>query len=656
MQKTILPFIPNGSILGLNYSGMHDSAIAIVGPDGETIFAMSLERLSREKQDGRPPYALLEDMPWERIDSIAVSTEERLTATAEHAVSRIHPVRFTQLKEAGEAHLKPFYDLLESLPRPKHFVCHHLSHASSAFWPSAHKSALCLTYDGGMSNCAWFGGLYLADETDGIRALDQFSLAHHPRVTILYTAVTALLGFTPNKHEGKITGLAAYGKATQKCRDVLGSFMSDEIFRLEGLMDWYFRYDSERPPMLMVNEARRKEVFALFEGISREDMAATVQTMTEEHVLALISNAREQGWDHKNICLSGGLFSNVKVNQRVKEAGFESVFVSPPMTDDGTAMGAALHVLAQDGRLKRRKIHSMALGPDFSEQQIEVALTARKLNWIRLDTPAEQLGTLLSEGKTVAMFAGGMEFGPRALGNRSILASASEADINRRLNNQLNRTEFMPFAPMTLLEDATSCYLNAEGIKHAAEFMTITANCTDDMREQCPAVVHIDGTARPQLVNKDYLPFLHEVITTYKRRSGRPAIVNTSFNIHEEPIVCSPDDAIDGFLEAGLDYLYLHPGYLLKFADNHEAALTHLQAKRALPSRKSVALSHLKDELFKRNSKLHDQLLSMTEELKLKNRIVLEQDERLRKAISNPISNRILLRLKALLTRGTTGK
>jgi carbamoyltransferase len=639
MDKLELPFIPQGSILGLNYSGMHDSAIAIMGSDGTPVFAMSLERLSREKQDGRPPYALLENMPWDRIDSIAVSTEEKLIAPAETAESRIHPVRFNKLKESGEAHEQPFYDFLASLPKPKHFVCHHLSHASSTFWPSGYESALCLTYDGGMSNCAWFGGLYQADKTNGVRALDQFSLIHHPRITILYTAVTALLGFTPNKHEGKITGLAAYGKATQKCRDILGSFMSDEIYKLEALADWYFRYDDIRPPMLVVHEARRREMLAIFDGISREDMAATVQAMTEEHVLQIIANARKLGWDNNNICLSGGLFSNVKVNQRVKDAGFESVFVSPPMTDDGTAMGAALHVLAQEGRLKRSKIHSMALGPDFNEQQIEAVLAARKVKWTRLDSPAEQLGTLLAEGKTVAMFAGGMEFGPRALGNRSIIASASDADINHRLNNQLNRTEFMPFAPMTLMEDAENCYLGSEGVKHAAEFMTITANCTDSMREQCPAVVHIDGTARPQLVNKEYLPFLHEVIATYKRLSGRPAIVNTSFNIHEEPIVCSPDDAIDGFLEAGLDCLYLHPGYLLAFAENHEAALMHLQVKRSAPSRRSVALSYLKDELFER-------LQILTGDIKEKNRIVQEQDQRLKEAVLNPI----LVKLKKLLS------
>lgn len=639
MDRLKLPFIPQGSVLGINYSGMHDSAIAIMGPDGAPVFAMSLERLTREKQDGRPPYALLETMPWERIDSIAVSTEERLTTPAESAESRIHPVKFQQLKESGEAHERPFYDFLDTLPKPKHFICHHLSHASSTFWPSGYKSALCLTYDGGMSNCAWFGGLYQADETNGVRAVDQFSLMHHPRVTMLYTAVTVLLGFTPNKHEGKITGLAAYGKATQKCRDVLGSFMSDDIYKLEGLVDWYFRYDDIRPPMLVVHEARRREVLAMFEGISREDMAATVQTMTEEHILEIIANARKQGWNNKNMCLSGGLFSNVKVNQRVKEAGFENVFVSPPMTDDGTAMGAALHVLAKEGRLKRSKIHSMALGPDFNEQQIEAVLAARKVNWKRLDHPAEQLGTLLAQGKIVAMFEGGMEFGPRALGNRSIIASASDADINRRLNRQLNRTEFMPFAPMTLIEDAENCYLNIEGIKHTAEFMTITANCTDDMREQCPAVVHIDGTARPQLVDKQYFPFLHEVIATYKRLSGRPAIVNTSFNIHEEPIVCSPDDAIDGFLEAGLDYLYLHPGYLLNFAENHEVALMHLQAKRATPSRKSVALSYLNDELFYR-------LQIITDDLKLKNSILLEQDQRHKEAVLNPS---LIKKLKKML-------
>lgn len=639
LNKMKLPPIPNGSILGINYSGMHDSGIAIVGPDGVPIFAMSLERLSREKQDGRPPYALLENMPWEQIDSIAVSTEETLKEVSDFSLSRIHPVRFKQPRALGEKHENPFYGFLDSLPRPKNFVCHHLSHASSAFWPSGFNSALCLTYDGGMSNCPWFGGLYQADEKSGVSALDQFSLSRHPRITILYTAVTALLGFTPNKHEGKITGLAAYGKATKKCREVLGSFMSDDIYKLEGLADWYFRYDELRPPMLVVNEVRRKELLTLFEGISRQDMAATVQAMTEEHVLELIMNARKLGWDNNNICLSGGLFSNVKVNQRVKEAGFENVFVSPPMTDDGTALGAALHVLAQEGRLSPRKIHSMSLGPDFSAQEIEAALVARKVSWTKLVAPAEDLGKLLAEGKTVAMLVGGMEFGPRALGNRSIIASASDADINQRLNNQLNRTEFMPFAPMTLMEDAESCYLNAGGIEHAAEFMTVTANCTNEMRLQCPAVVHIDGTARPQLVDKQYFPFLHEVISTYKRCSGRLAIVNTSFNIHEEPIVCSPNDAIDGFLEAGLDYLYLHPGYLLAFKDNHEAALVHLQAKRSMRSRKSVSLAFLNDELF-------DRLQRLENDLKLKNSIILDQDQKLKEAVHNPV----LTRLKRLLS------
>lgn len=634
-----LPLIPKGSILGLNYSGMHDSGIAVVGPDGIPVFAMSLERLTREKQDGRPPYALLEKMPWDRIDRIAVSTDETLKAVSDFAISRIHPFQFKQARSLGQNHESPFYEFLDSLPRPKHFVCHHLSHASSAFWPSGFESSLCLTYDGGMSNCPWFGGLYQADKKNGVSVLDQFSLEHHPRITILYTAVTILLGFTPNKHEGKITGLAAYGKATQKCRELLGLFMSDDIYKLEELADWYFQYDELRPPMLAVNEARRKKLLTLFEGISKEDLAATVQAMTEEHVLELIANARKLGWDNNNICLSGGLFSNVKVNQRVKEAGFQNVFVSPPMTDDGTALGAALHVLAEEGGLESYKIHSMSLGPDFSEQEIETALVSRQVSWTKLNTPADYLGKLLAKGKTIAMFVGGMEFGPRALGNRSIIASASDSDINRRLNNQLNRTEFMPFAPMSLMEDAEYCYLDSAGITHAAEFMTITANCTDEMRSQCPAVVHIDGTARPQLVNKIYFPFLHELISTYKRYSGRTAIVNTSFNIHEEPIVCSPNDAIDGFLEAGLDYLYLHPGYLLAFEDNHESALLHLQAKRGKGSHKSVALAFLNDELF-------DRLQILEKDLKLKNSIVLDLDQRLKEATLNPI----LVRLNKLIS------
>jgi len=616
MSKYVVPEIPAGSILGLNYSGMHDSAIAIVSPEGKPIFALSLERVSRVKQDGRVPYELLENIPWTKISSIAISTNESLVVP-DNSTSKIHPIRFDEKRViTSNSHGSQFYDFLETLPKPIEYICHHKSHASSAFWPSGMESSLCLTYDGGMANCAWFGGLYQASREAGITALDQFGLESHPRITVLYSAITALLGFTPNKHEGKITGLAAQGKPTQRCRELMSFFLSDGYHKLESLFDWFFIYESERVPVLAVNEGRRAELNSYIEKFSKEELAATLQAVTEEHILTIINNAREQGWSSPNICLSGGLFANVKVNQRIKESGFERVFVSPPMTDDGTAYGAALEVLAQQNKIKHNKVHSMALGPAYSENEIEQALSSKNVVWEKVPEPTECLAQLLAEGKNIAVFIGSMEFGPRALGNRSVISSAENKEINISLNEKFNRTEFMPFAPMSLIEDAAECYKNLSGTEHTAEFMTITMDCHELMVKKCPAVVHIDNTARPQLISKESSPFIHSVINKFKDKTGQYAIINTSFNIHEEPIVCTPEDAVNGFLESGLDFLYLDPGYLLSFEDNKNAALTYLQKQRAKPSVKSIELIDMNKELWNRLDFIYSESLLKNSELK----------------------------------------
>ncbi len=598
------PPIPQGSILGLNYSGMHDSAIALVAPDGDLVFACALERLSRYKQDGRRPDRLLDGVPWSQIAAVALTTDQTLDRTP-LAPSRLHPTPLKTPRTALEnEHGQPFNDFVKTLPVPVHFVNHQLCHASAAFAPSGFDAALCLTYDGGMSNCTTFGGLFQASLAKGIVPLDTFPLATNARISVLYSFITGMLGFTPNKHEGKITGLAAYGHVTPACRALLDDWMGPAYHEIESLCDWYFMYDDTKQPQLAVNAERRRHLQEKIKDIKREDLAATVQTMTEEHILTLLTNARQAGWTHDNICLSGGLFSNVKLNQRVKAFGFSNIFISPPMTDDGTAYGAALHVLSQTKPLARNPQKTMAVGPAYDADAVLSALTEAGLTYTETtkEDQAEKIATLLAQGKAVALFSGGMEFGPRALGNRSILAAASDASINKSLNDKLNRTEFMPFAPMTRYEDKDACYTDLAGCDLTAEYMTITTGCTDLMKQRCPAVVHVDGTARPQLIRADKLPLVHRIITLFQEKTGQPSIVNTSFNIHEEPIVCSPRDAIDGFLGAGLDYLFFDagPGYLLSFDDNRLAALTYLQSRRGEKSKKEEALTALNADLFRR--------------------------------------------------------
>ena len=572
-------------ILGLNYSGVHDSAVALVAPDGEVRSACALERISRIKQDGRPPDALLANMDWNKIASIAVSADEWPWSPLD-PTCKVHPTPLSAPRDNFLVHGQPFYDYLANLPKPKQFFCHHLSHVASAFWPSGFDEALCLTYDGGIFNSPWFGGLYKASREHGIEPLDRFASSHYAKITSLYSAVTALLGFTPNKHEGKITGLAAYGSPNAKCRDVLEELFTADFRQTEEVLEWFHSYSSDIPPVFWVHEHRRQELLARFQGLRREDIAHAVQAMAEEHVLEILRRAERLGWRSPAICLAGGLFANVKINQRVKEFGFQRIFIAPPMTDDGTAVGAALLAASESPEFHPRPARHMFLGPSFGDEEIRRALDEYCLRYTKVEHPEPELARALSSGKVVALFQGRMEFGPRALGNRSILSAATDPGINHDLNARLRRTEFMPFAPITRVEDLESCYTGLEGAGLTAEFMTITTACTDRMRHQASAVVHVDGTARPQLVCAEVHPLLHAILTAYHELTGIPSLINTSFNVHEEPIVCTPQDALQGFLEASLDLLYLEGGYLVTFAENLGPAIAALRRKMTSTSRK----------------------------------------------------------------------
>jgi carbamoyltransferase len=260
----------------------------------------------------------------------------------------------------------------------------------------------------------------------------------------------------------------------------------------------------------------------------------------------------------KNIVVSGGVHANVKLNQRLREIpGVERIFVYPNMGDGGCGTGAAM--LAFEHRCVPRAIDNVYLGPDYTEAEIAAALEVHGLAGERFDDTEERVAALLKNDSIVGRFNGRMEYGPRALGNRSILYPAKEPAVNQWLNHQLGRTEFMPFAPAALASEAHRLFHNLQGSEKSAEFMTLTFDCTDEMKRKCPAAVHVDGTARPQMVSRESNPSFHRILSRYNELTGIPALINTSFNMHEEPIVCSPDDAIRAFLAGRLDYLAIGP-------------------------------------------------------------------------------------------------
>lgn len=407
---------------------------------------------------------------------------------------------------------------------------HHLSHAANAFLTSGYERALCITLDGYGSGLAGS----VSEGHDGkIKRLHGISFPNS--LGSLYEHVTSSLGFKPSRHEGKIVGLASYGDPKILSDALLSRiWQKDGDFKIAGANSVYFsRYLASKFPKI--------------------DVAAAYQ-----HVLEVVATNFVRYWVEKTgidtVVLSGGVTANVKLNQRIFEIeSVKHIFVYPNMGDGGCGTGAALYYSWPGGT--RESYRNVYFGPDYSDQHIAKALGDAGLSFETPQNYAATVAKLIHEGKVVARFNGRMEYGPRSLGNRSIMYHAREPEVNQWLNKRLGRTEFMPFAPVSTFESRERLYHNIKGAEHTAEFMTITFDCTEEMRRECPAAVHVDGTARPQLVKREENPGYHDILTEYEKLSGIPCLINTSFNMHEEPIVCSPEDAVRAFLDGGLDYL-----------------------------------------------------------------------------------------------------
>ncbi|MBI3309276.1 MAG: carbamoyltransferase, partial [Candidatus Melainabacteria bacterium] len=260
------------------------------------------------------------------------------------------------------------------------------------------------------------------------------------------------------------------------------------------------------------------------------------------------------------LALAGGAFANVKLNQKISELkNVEEISVFPHMGDGGLATGAAYVLLSKKKLIKPYTLNNAYLGTDYTNEDYIQALenNSKSVAYSRVTNIACTIAKALQEGKVVAYFNGRMEYGPRALGNRSIFISAKDPSINQWLNEKLCRSEFMPFAPMILKEKESEYFKNLDSKHKCTKFMTITTQVTNKALTNTPAAVHIDGTARFQSITKDQNPVIHEMLESYYKLTGIPAVINTSFNMHEEPIVESPRDAVKAFLQGGLDILVL---------------------------------------------------------------------------------------------------
>ena len=427
------------------------------------------------------------------------------------------------------------------LRAPLVFVDHHRCHAASAYFTQAHDDCLVATLDchgDGLS-----GTIYLAS---GGRLRRIAALPATASLGSFYAAITHHLGFQHHRHEGKVTGLAAYGDPEAARADV------------ERMIGW-------DPATRRLHTRLGRNQFTSIERVAgllsrpytREEIAAAAQRHLERIVLEILRTyLRETGRRH--VLLAGGVFGNVKLNQRIHELPeVESLFVHPGMGDEGLPVGAALAASADLGCYQLERLAHVLWGPEYGAERVEKALAASGFPHRRVADVENRIAELLAARRIVARCTGRVEYGPRALGNRSILYHAGDPTANDWLNKHLRRSEFMPFAPATLASRAAQAYVGVARAAAAAEFMTVCFDVTREFRARCPAVVHVDGTARPQLVTEHGNPGLHRILSEYERRTGIASVVNTSFNIHEEPIVCTPEDALRAFATAGLDVLAL---------------------------------------------------------------------------------------------------
>ncbi len=449
---------------------------------------------------------------------------------------------------------------------PISYYDHHYCHATSAYYTSGFDQALVITLDGGGDGRS--GSVYVG-ENGRLRELagvDSFNSLGN-----FYSYVTEICGFRAEKDEGKITGLAAVGKPIYA--DTLREFIHyQEPGQIRYRVPMYFRSAvrliSERLPT----------------DFDRADLAASVQFVLEEVGAQFVDYwVRKTGM--KNLAVAGGVFANVKFNQRVHELpGVENIFIHPAMDDSGLSVGSALAALAEqpdkDPKRLIQPLTNVYFGNQFNDEEIETAVKAAGCQAEYLPDIHEAIAQLLAKGHVVARFTGAMEYGPRALGHRTILYQTTDPSVNDWLNARLKRTEFMPFAPATLIEFASSRYKGVDGATDPARFMTITFNCTEQMKQESPGVVHIDDTARPQLIDSETAPDFYQILSAYHRLTGIPSLINTSFNMHGEPIVCTPDDAMRSFQAGNLDYLAIG-NWLVKhpsLVEENQLAATAVQA------------------------------------------------------------------------------
>jgi len=548
--------------IGINYSQMHDSS-ACIARDGEVLFAVAEERLSRVKHDARFPVLSIQAcldfasvqpgdvdficQGWSRprapfLHDLRNFATGRQSPNFRAVLNSTRSFLSMWHQRGGENRFRQSFNNSKAEFR---FVDHHLAHAISAYAYSGFDDAAVLVLDG---RGAW-EATSLWHGRDG-RLEHKWTIPWPNSLGLFYAKFTQYLGFTPYSDEWKVMGLAPYGAPGIDLSEFIR--LNEDPYRVAT-------------KLLIAKDSAPLEAIEARLGPGRvpeseletrhRNLAFAVQDMCEQAMMTLAKTAIAQTGS-RNLCLAGGVALNSKANGKIHASGIlDGIFVQPAASDDGVCLGAVLAPhLDNNGKLPIRKMRHAYLGNECSNAEIEKALETYKIRATRVDDPAKAAAEMLANSKILGWVQGRMEFGPRALGSRSILADPRDPEMTAKVNNAVKFREWWrPFAPSMLSEVA------GEYIESATDspFMILTAQVRPEKRKVIPAVTHVDGSARPQTVERDVNPLYWRLIHEFGQRTGVPVVMNTSFNLRGEPIVSSPTDAIRTFYSSGMDALVI---------------------------------------------------------------------------------------------------
>lgn len=555
-------------ILGLN-AIYHDPAACLIG-DGTILAAAEEERFNRIKHS--KCRTLYERIP---IQSISYCLKE-----AGISIDDVEAVGFSinpdiPCKFITQNPWKTFFygflqrDTVKNLPHyltethhwdvtgKWHWIDHHLCHAASAYFVSPFQESAVLTLDGIGEQCStWLG----YGDRHSLQEIRKISYSHS--IGFLWEVICEYLGYT-KVDAAKIMGLASYGDPTRYLPQFQQAIHIQEgDFQIEKRLIEGYTIPNKTPFTVFKYHVledlfgeRRRPMQPLEQR--HYDLAAALQEATNTIILSLCRSLKTETRS-KNLVLAGGVALNCVTNEMIlQQSGFDHVFIQPSAYDAGTALGAAFYLWNQTlGQEKKYVLSHPFLGPEYSENEIHQALSHAPVSYHHYEPIEPVAARLLSEGKILGWFQGRMEFGPRALGHRSILASPLDATVVQRLNTRIKKREwFRPYAPAVPLERYEDFFqIDKPMLSH--QFMLFVAKAKNPV--SLPAVVHVDGTSRVQLVEESSNPKFHSLLIEFGRITGIPVLLNTSFNRRGEPIVCAPDHALAMFLDTDMDYLVLH--------------------------------------------------------------------------------------------------